>query len=162
MKRTPFKRKFTNQLKKTPLRKKSKSETATIKYEIQALIREIGIITDGGCVLRKYSEAGACGGYRNDGQLILQAEHLITRSNSNTYGDMRNIVILCRHHHGHFKPQNSLLYWKLIERYVGHIRWAWIQMALADNRPYKVDWKLIKIALQNTLNKLKNENTYSM
>ena len=49
---------------------------------IQALLRAIVIITDGGCVLRFYTEAGACGGYTNAGDLILQAEHLVTRANS--------------------------------------------------------------------------------
>jgi hypothetical protein len=35
-----------------------------------------------GRILCHYPESGTCGGYRQDGQLILQAEHLVTRSSS--------------------------------------------------------------------------------
>ncbi len=79
---------------RTPLKTKGDSEVAEVKKRVQALLRAIVIITDGGCVLRHYTEAGACGGYRKDGELILQAEHLITRKNSISFGDLRNIV--CR------------------------------------------------------------------
>ncbi len=142
-------------LRHTKLRLVGHSDTNDLKTEIQALLREMAIIIDGGCILRHYPEAGECGGRRNDGELILQAEHLITRSNMATFGDMRNIVCLCRHHHGHFKPEHSLLYWDLVRRYVGEDRWKWIQRALADKSPHKVDLKLIKVVLEQDLKKLK-------
>lgn len=50
-------------MKRTPLRQNSKSPVAQIKVRIQALIREIAILRDGGCALRFYPEAGLCGGY---------------------------------------------------------------------------------------------------
>jgi len=47
-----------------------------------------------------YRDFPECGGYRNDGELILQADHLITRANAATFADTRLIVCLCRDHHG--------------------------------------------------------------
>jgi hypothetical protein len=47
----------------------------------------IVILRDGGCILRDTPHASACNGYAKDGHLILQADHLITRANSATYGD---------------------------------------------------------------------------
>ena len=146
--------------RKTPLRTKTRirvvgnSDTAEIKERIQALLRQLAIQRDGGCILRHYPEAGSCGGYRNTGELILQAEHLVTRSNSVSFADMRNIVCLCRHHHGHFKPEHSLEYWMLIERHIGLARWAWIQRVLNDRAPhrfYLADWKLAEVALHREL-----------
>ena len=52
---------------------------------------------DRGYVLRFYPEAGACGGYTKAREFIFQAEHLITRSNSVSFADMRNTVYLWWH-----------------------------------------------------------------
>jgi hypothetical protein len=98
------------------------------------------VFADGGCVLRHYPEAGTCGGRRKDGELILQAEHLITRANA----AMRNIVCLCEHHHGFFKPQHPRTYWRLVEREIGPERWKWLKRMEADKRPHKVDWAVVK------------------
>lgn len=139
------------------LKEMSDSPTATIKKNIQALLREIGILEEGTCIMRNYPAAGRCGGYRNDGQLILQAEHLITRTNSISFGDRRNIVILCKHHHGHWKPQNSRLYWEIIEDYVGPERWNWLKRVEADKRPHRFtvyDWAMIEAALRAERDKL--------
>jgi hypothetical protein len=54
--------------RRMPLREKSNSETAAI------------IQRDGGCIFHHYPEAGACGWYRKDGELTLQADHLNTRA----------------------------------------------------------------------------------
>jgi hypothetical protein len=138
-------------MKRTALRRKSNSPTSECTERIQALLRAIAIARDGGCVLRHYVEAGACGGYRNDGELILQAEHLNTRERNISYGDMRNIVCLCRHHHGQWKPQYSALYWSLIRRHIGEQRWAWLERVIADNRSYPMgihEWLIVEIALK--------------
>lgn len=143
--------------RKTPLARKSvlkaisDNPVAVIKKNIQARLRELAILRDGGCVLRHYDEAGNCGGYRNDGELILQAEHLVTRSNSISYGDMRNIVCLCKAHHMYFKQQHGRLYWELIERHVGPDRWAWIKRIEADKKPHRFtewDWAKIELGLK--------------
>ena len=125
-----------------------------IKDEIQALLRQIVIKRDGGCVLRYIPEAGTCGGYKKDGNLIFQAEHLISRSHNVSFADLRNIVCLCKYHHGYWKPQNSRLYWELIEKIVGEERWAWIKKTEADKKPYKMNWILIQLALKQELNKM--------
>src|SRR5438477_3758505 len=73
--------------RRTPLKQRSDSETAQIKERIQALLRAAVIQRDGGCIFRHYSETEACGGYRKDGELILQADHLNTRARNISYGD---------------------------------------------------------------------------
>lgn len=85
--------------RRTPLAAKGKSDTATIKEDIQALLRAIGLIRDGGCVLRVIP-SHHCNGYRNDGELILQYDHLISRANSATFADPRLGVIVCKGAHG--------------------------------------------------------------
>jgi hypothetical protein len=132
-------------VKKTPLRRISKSPSAVLKTRIQALLRAIVIIRDGGCVLR--SVLGGCSG-------PLQAEHLITRSNAATFGDTRNIVCLCQHHHIFWKPQHSRQYWELIKQHVGPVIWAWLELAESDHSPHKVDLVLTEIVLIGELKKI--------
>ena len=59
------------------------------------------IARDGGCVLRNinYRDFPDCNGYTKAGVLVLQAEHLIERSNSATYADPRLVVCICKAHH---------------------------------------------------------------
>lgn len=138
-------------MKRTRLKLVGSSDRSTTKKEIQALLREGVIKRDGGCVLRHFPEAGACSGWRNDGELILQAEHMVTRSNSAGFADLRNVVCLCRHHHGHFKPQHSEKYWELIRRHVGEMIWAFKErLRLEESSHYarKVDLKLELLALR--------------
>ena len=139
------------------MRKQSKSPVAQCKTRIQALLRECAIIRDNGCVLRNYSQAGRCGGIRKDGGLILQAEHLNTRERNISYGELKNIVCLCKHHHGYWKPQHSRLYWELIRQVIGENRWAWLKKVESDTRPYHMtlwDWEKIELGLRQELKKL--------
>lgn len=96
-----FKRKIGLQHKSGRLRARADNDTNRIKVDIQAAVREIVILRDGGCIFRTllYRDFPQCGGYRNDGQMIYQADHLITRANSATFADTRLIVCLCRDHH---------------------------------------------------------------
>lgn len=139
------------QLRRTPLAKKGKSATTKIKDEIQALLRKFVIARDGGCILRDRKDCGGCGWNDKDGNIILQAEHLVTRGASNYFGDTRNVICLCIHHHTIFKPQFSFRYWNAVEQVIGKERWAWFKRAEADNRPYKVDFKIIKLELEHKL-----------
>ena len=86
---------------RTALRVQGISDTATIKRDIQYLLREIVIARDQGCALRDlhYDGIPECNGYANNGQLILQGDHLISRSNSATFADSRLVVCLCKGHH---------------------------------------------------------------
>lgn len=180
MKKTPLKR-GTSQLKKSGFKQKaysthkqglarrldtkkvpklatlSPSETTKeLKKEIQALLRDIVILRDGGCLLRHFPETGACGKYKQDGTLILQAEHLNSRTHSGTFGDTRNCVCLCQRHHIYWKPQNSERYWQLIEEILPKERWDWYQRAKQDTKAYKVDWVLVKLGLIQELKKLQD------
>ena len=81
--------------RRTPLKVKGTSETADIKQEIQDTAWAIVKLRDGGCILRgKFGHV--CSGWRKDGGLIYQADHLIERSNSATYADTRLIVCVCK------------------------------------------------------------------
>jgi len=159
MKRTGFKNKKRKPLKRTKLRVKGQSTTSEIKREIQSLLREIVILRDGGCWLRHCPESGACGGYRKDGELILQAEHLHTRSNSASFADPRLVVCICKRHHIYWKPQYSDLYNEMAEDFIGEERTKLWKRVREDRKPHKMDWKMEKIALEQELERLKKIST---
>lgn len=128
--------------------------TKEIKKRIQAKLRALVIKRDKGCWLRFYPEAGACGGRRNDGELILQAEHLHTRANSASYGDSRLVVCICLHHHIHWKPQHSARYNELAEHFIGKERTKLWKRVREDYSPHKMDWRLVEIGIEKELSSL--------
>ncbi|HXP70741.1 MAG TPA: hypothetical protein VOA88_15775 [Candidatus Dormibacteraeota bacterium] len=141
-------------MKRSPLSKFGKFPSTQAKRRIQALLRELAIQRDGGCVLRIFPEAGPCGPRRSDGQLILQADHLVSRARSVSFGDMRNIVCLCRNHHIYFKQRHGRLYWDLIQKAIGPERWEWISRVERDQKAYPMslaDWLKIEMALKQEL-----------
>jgi len=148
LKKTPLKTRY-SALRRTPLRRKGKSPTAELKDAIQAELRRIVIKRDKGCFLRHYSEAGACGGYRKDGQLILQAEHLHSRSHAVSFSDPRLVVCICKRHHIYWKPQYSARYNELAEEFIGPERAKLWSRVREDYRPHKVDLALELVALKN-------------
>jgi len=99
MKRSGFKIKPRKPLKRTKLRLVGHSEVKDLKQDIQDLVRDIVIKRDGGCIFRNESWH-TCSGFAKDGHLILQADHLITRGNSETFADTRLIVCVCKGIHG--------------------------------------------------------------
>jgi len=80
---------------------KGQADTADVKDEIQAVLRDIVILRDGGCILRdemlqaRYGLPG-CSGTRKDGTLVHQADHLESRGYSTTYADSRLVVCVCK------------------------------------------------------------------
>lgn len=122
-----------------------KLTVSTVKQAIQDKLRQKVIERDGGCILRRYSEAGACGGYTKGGELILQAEHLNGRANSISYAKLNNAVCLCKYHHIFFKQQNSALYWVLVRKHLGEKQWSIVQGYILDKRPHHMvtaDWRI--------------------
>jgi hypothetical protein len=144
-------------LKRTRLRLKGVSETSEIKQEIQDTVRDIVILRDGGCVFRDSPHAPACNGYRADGELVLQADHLITRANSATYADTRLIVCVCKGHHG-WKNWHQKEYEALVRTLISPERVALWKRCEEDSwRPVRTgiyDWKLSLIALKRELDAL--------
>ena len=138
-------------MKRTWIKRVGSSETSKLKREIQALLREIVIKRDGGCILRHYPETGECGGYRIDGELILQAEHLHTRANSASFADDRLVVCLCKRHHFYYKPQYPDNYYRIVKEHIGKDRTKLLEAVQEDHRPHKMDWKLEKLALEKYL-----------
>lgn len=58
------------------------------------------MIRDGGCIFKK-EQGHICTGFApKSGHLVLQADHLLSRSNSATYADTRLIVCVCQGIHG--------------------------------------------------------------
>lgn len=141
-------------MKRTPLRRIGRNPTAVLKEQIQATLRDIAIKRDKGCILRNRPEAGKCGGYRTDGELILQYEHLNSRSHAISFSDSRLGVCLCQRHHIYFKPQHSQLYWELIEQEIGTVRWSLLERVRQDKTAYKKDLKLELVALKQQLQQM--------
>lgn len=143
-------------LRRTKLRVVGHSTTAELKKEIQALLRQIVIKRDGGCFLRGYAhriapQYMACGPYRNDGKLVLQAEHLHSRSNANSFSDSRLVVCVCMRHHIFYKPQHSAEYNELAREYIGPQTAALWDRVRDDRSAWKVDLKLEKLVLEQEL-----------
>ena len=134
------------------LRKEGKSEVTLAKKRIQALLRELAVRRDGGCVLRRYLHR-LPPQYQRCNE-VLQAEHLNTRGASGSFGDMRNIVCLCSRHHIQFKPQHSQLYWEIMQEHLGDERWEWFKKVRDDFKPHPMrlwNWQQIELSLKQDL-----------
>lgn len=133
-------------LRKTPLRVKGISDTTQIKDDIQATLREIVIKRDGGCFLRHFvnrinPQYKNCGKLRKDGQLILQAEHLHSRSNAISFADSRLVVCCCQRHHIYYKKQYGTEYDKFAREFIGPVRAKLWDDVVAYRKPYKSNLK---------------------
>ena len=127
-----------------------------VKKAIQAKLREKAIERDKTCVIGQNGSLlplnwRVCGERRQDGEIIVQAEHLVGRANSASYGDMDNIVLLCKRHHFYFKTQHAALYWDIIRKYIGEKRWAKVQKWEHDHTPHHFvvsEWRALFTSLQ--------------
>jgi hypothetical protein len=150
------------------LRTTAKTGSAQAKKKIQALLRTLTIRNDGGCFLRLYPEAGACGGYGpRSGKLVLQADHINSRGFNVSYGDMRNILCICSGHHGGFKTRNPGLYMVLARKYIlsqpgGKVRWEYVERVLQDRKIYPMsawDWAKVELSLSTDVTSAKAGKT---
>lgn len=153
------------------LNTRSSNETNDVKDHIQALVREIVIARDGGCILGDRVKSNAngstitlysttflgvpsCNGHAKDGHLILQADHLITRANSATYADTRLIVCVCIGHHG-WKKWNEARYNEIVRQLLPADRVAlWDKAHAARYQPTRMftsDWLKEEAALKQEL-----------
>lgn len=135
------------------------STTVELKEEIQSVLRQIVIKRDGGCILRHYENEiitsyRYCGGFRKDGELILQAEHLHSRSNAISFSDSRLVVCLCHRHHFHYKKQYPQEYYKIVREHIGKERSNLLDRVMEDHHPHKADLKMELIALRQEFKKL--------
>ena len=143
-------------MKRTRIRVAGTSTTKELKDEIQYILREIVIARDGGCFLRNFKskitpQYRECGGYRKDGKLILQAEHLHTRSNASSFSDSRLVVCVCHRHHIFYKPQHSDEYNGLAREFIGKKNSELWERVKNDYTAHKVDLKLALIGLKQEL-----------
>jgi hypothetical protein len=150
------------------LKARASNETNDVKDRIQALVREIVIARDGGCVFGAaalltghYGESiPRCNGYAKDGHLILQADHLVTRANSATYADTRLIVCVCKGHHG-WKKWNEARYNEIVRQLLPADRVAlWDKAHEARYKPTRMftsDWMKEEAALKQELRALHSQ-----
>lgn len=138
-------------MRRTRLRVAGVSDSAQLKREIQAELRNLAIKRDGGCILRHYPQTGSCGAYKANGELILQAEHLHTRANMASFADSRLVVCLCQRHHIFWKPQHADEYYQIVKEHIGPERTKLLEAVQQDRKPHKVDLKLSLIALKQEL-----------
>lgn len=138
-------------MKKTWIARKGKSENAKTKNRLQALVREIVMKRDGGCILRDKRHCGAVLGLTGH---VFQADHLVTRSNSATFTDTRLIVCLCKACHGGWKQWNKEAYDALVKTVISKERvalWERAEEARSSHKTTKMDWIMEEIALQQEL-----------
>jgi hypothetical protein len=148
-------------MKKSFLRKHGKSETSKCKARLQALLRQIALIRDKRCILRGNRELKPCSGYREDGELVLQYDHLNSRQFNISYADVRLGVILCKGHHGwkHFTDANKKQYDRIVRGLIGEARAKLWDRVEADRKMYPMalsDWLKLEIALAVELKTLEN------
>lgn len=153
--KTGFKPSF-SQMKRSKINVVGHSDTSTKKADIQALLRLIVTHRDGGCMLRDLRN---CGGEAEvvDGKVIsnvvIQAEHLVTRSNAATFSDTRLVVCICRDCHG-WKHWNKDEYDDLVKTVLAPELVELWERCEADRRAhktYKVDLSLEIVALKKEL-----------
>lgn len=163
LRRTSLKRGASPSLKKTKLRKKGKSEVSTTKDKIQDVLRDIVILRDGGCIARDQEWHENCGGYTKDGKLVLQADHLIEKSNSETYAMIPLVICVCKGLHGwkHFKKSNHDLYNQRMKELLPESTIKlWEKMEADSWRPKKVgayDWNLKLAELEQILKEMQGD-----
>ncbi len=135
------------------LRVVGKSDTATIKKEIQAVLRQIVMKRDKGCILRMER----CGRELEAPGVVWQADHLITRANSATYADSRLVVCVCSGCH-FWKKYHKEQYDAMVKEILpAHIVKLWERCEKDSWRPTKkgmYDWQLALTVLRQELAKL--------
>ena len=154
MKRSWLKRKTALKAKKpwkpkrSKLRLASHSTAAQIKVDIQAWLRAIAIVRDGGCFLREA---------RPEHTEVLQFDHLITRSNSATYADDRLGVCVCTGCH-YWKKYHKEQYDELVRSLLPRDRVDLWDKAQQDSwRPTPMgahDWNMQLVYLKDKARKM--------
>lgn len=137
-------------MKRTKLHVKGHSSIAQQKQEIQALLRAIVMERDGGCILRDLRH---CGGEYGIEGIVLQADHLITRSNSATYADKRLVVCVCKGCHL-WKKYNKEAYDKMVKKIITKDRVHLWEVCEEDRSAHPMrsyDWSLAIVALKQDL-----------
>jgi hypothetical protein len=143
---------------------KVKADTAqTVKDRIQTLLRAIALIRDGGCVLAPFQGKNGipyCNGYRKDGEMIYQYDHLNSRAFNVSYADPRLGVIICKGHHGWktFTDNNKKLYDALVRKIIGPARSKLWDRVETDRKTYHMgvyEWQKVELGLAAELKKMK-------
>ncbi len=143
-------------MKRSKLRVAGVSDTAKTKKRIQVLLREIVMKRDKGCILRDFR----CHTLMGTPGIVWQADHLISRGNSATYGDSRLVVLICKSCHA-WKSLGSNLrkaeYDRLVRSILPQERvnlWDMAELQAGRLQGVKMDWRLIELGLEQELKRL--------
>jgi hypothetical protein len=145
-------------MRKTKLKLVGDNDTATLKKEIQRLVRLIVTHRDGGCILRKLRRCNVEAFVDENQEIVatssfIQADHLVTRANSATFADTRLIVCVCNGCHA-WKNWNKESYDKLVRTQLSNATktlWDKCEEARHRHQTKKMDWKMEILALQKEL-----------
>ena len=140
-------------MRRTPLARKGKTETAKIKDRIQGLLRSYCLLRDGGCVLAPFQGNGDIPMCCSD---VLQCDHLNSRQFSVSYANPHLAVIVCKGHHGwkHFSDRNTRIYMELVRKIIGPRRAKMLEMVENDRLSHRMtawDWEKEALALENMI-----------
>lgn len=140
-----------------------KADTAeAVKKRIQAILRKIALVRDETCLLAPYQGKDGipyCNGYRQDGELVLQYDHLNSRSFNVSYADPDLGVLVCKGHHGwkHSTDNNKKQYDELVRKIIGPARTKKWDRVEKDRRTYpmsKWEWEKVELGLHAQLAKV--------
>lgn len=145
-------------MKRTKLKLVGDNSTATLKKEIQRLVRLIVTHRDKGCVLARLRKCGVEAFVDENQEIVatssfIQADHLVTRANSATFADTRLIVCVCNGCHA-WKNWNKESYDKLVRTQLPNDRkilWDKCEEARHQHKTQKMDWSMELVALKKEL-----------
>ena len=149
-------------MKRSWLKKQSSSPVAQCKRRIQALLREIKMLEQGGvCWVEKYPDLMRLLGPHDD---VWQYDHCNTRARNISYGDSRLGVGVCkRHHYFHdttYDKEKKAAYEKGMLKFIGPANRKLLKMVKEDRRSHtftEFDWALIEIQLKKEVETLKKD-----
>lgn len=144
-------------IEKHSMRQHAKTPSAKLKVEIQSLARQIVIKRDGGCVFRDLENFPPCNGYSAGGNLVLQADHMISRGKNIGFADTRLINCVCKGHHTAKTFDTTGRYEEALRGIVGEERALLWDRARADRKSYPrgaYEWGKEALALRQELKQL--------
>ena len=139
------------------MRTTSKTESAQAKQRIQELLRKIGLQRQKGkCFFEGKVvdyRVHQCSGWRADGELVMQYDHLNSRAYNVSYANPDCGVVICKGLHL-WKKYHKDTYDKAARKYIGKKRRELWDRVADDKKIYPMsayDWMKCELALKEEL-----------
>jgi hypothetical protein len=145
------------------MRQHAKTPSAQAKVRIQALLREIGIARQKGICFFAGKEVNGriheCSGWRNDGELVLQYDHLNPREKNVSFADSRLGLVICKGIHGwkSFSDANKKIYDDAARKYISPAQRKLWRRVENDHKNYPMgawEWTKCEMALTQELKEI--------